>query len=155
MTRKTVAYWSVTGVFCLVLSFSGVSHLFHLDMMVESMTAMGYPVFFMTIIGFAKLLGVAALLAPGRPLLKEWAYAGFTFNLLGAVASHLFAGDSVGEASRPAGVLLFGAASYWLRPDSRRLPSFRGVSAGDDAGARSVSPNSPPSPDGGIEGAPS
>ena len=67
------------------------------------------------------VLGVAALLAPGRPLIKEWAYAGFTFNLLGATASHVFAGDPFSETVRPAAVLLVGAVSYWLRPASRRL----------------------------------
>lgn len=91
--------------------------------MVESMTALGYPVYFMTIIGLAKLLGVVALLVPGQPLLKEWAYAGFTFNLMGVTSTHLFGGDPASEFLPPVVLLFVGAASYLLRPAARRLPS--------------------------------
>lgn len=121
MTKNTVAYWATTGLFCLVLGFSGGAHFFHLETMVESMTALGYPTYFMTIIGFAKLLGVVALLAPGLPLIKEWAYAGFCFNLVGAIATHVFVADPIAEWLPPVGLLLMGAASYWLRPSDRRL----------------------------------
>ena len=123
MNRWMLIYWLTTGLFCAVLGFSGFAHFTHLDPMVEAMTKLGYPLYFMTILGSAKLLGVAALLAPGRPLLKEWAYAGFAFNLLGATASHGFTGDPLSETIRPATVLVLGAASYLLRPAARRLPS--------------------------------
>ncbi len=123
MKRRMLVYWLTTGLFCAVLGFSGFAHLSHLEAMVETMTRFGYPLYFMTIIGSAKLLGVTALLAPGRPLLKEWAYAGFAFNLLGATASHASTGDPLSEAIRPAAVLVLGAASYLLRPAARRLPS--------------------------------
>ena len=123
MDARKLGYWIATGLFCAVLGFSGVAHLTHLEFVAESMGALGYPEYFMTILGLAKLLGVVALLAPGRPLLKEWAYAGFAFNLLGATASHVFAGDPMGHTVRPAIVLMICAASYLLRPASRRLPS--------------------------------
>ena len=77
MDRKTLAYWLCTGLFCLVLGFSGVAHFTRQTFIVEALAALGYPVYVLTILGTAKLLGVAALLAPRRPLLKEWAYAGF------------------------------------------------------------------------------
>lgn len=121
MNRETLPYWITTGLFCLVLAFSGIAHFGRLPMMVESMMALGYPVYFMTIIGAAKLLGVVALLAPGRPLLKEWAYAGFAFNLAGAVATHLFVADPISEWIPPLILLFLGAASYQLRPADRRL----------------------------------
>lgn len=121
MDKRTLAYWVTTVVFCLVLAFSGIAHFGRIDFMVESMTGLGYPVYFMSIIGLAKLLGVATLIAPGLPLLKEWAYAGFAFNLSGAVASHLFVGDPLSEFAPPAGLLLVATASYLLRPTSRRL----------------------------------
>lgn len=114
-------YWGVTILFCLIMGFSGFAHSTHLEMMVESMTALGYPTYFMTILGIAKLAGVATVLAPGLPLLKEWAYAGLSFNLVGAVATHVFVGDPVAESIPPVVVLLLGAASYLLRPASRRL----------------------------------
>ena len=121
MKRKTTAYWIATGLFCAVFLFGGTSHLLRTEAMAEGIASLGYPAYLMTILGTAKLLGAAALLAPGRPLLKEWAYAGFTFDLLGATASHTFAGDPLSETMRPAILLLVGAASYLLRPASRRL----------------------------------
>ena len=121
MDRRTIAYWGTTGVFCAVLGFSGFAHTTHQPAMVDAMANMGYPLHLMTIIGVAKLLGVVALLAPGWPLLKEWAYAGFAFNLIGATASHAFAGDEFSHTIRPAIVLLIGAASYALRPADRRI----------------------------------
>jgi hypothetical protein len=87
------------------------------------MTNLGYPLYFMTIIGTAKLLGVIAVLVPGQPLLKEWAYAGLTFNLMGATLSHAFSGDPFSHTVRPATILLIGVASYLLRPATRRLPA--------------------------------
>ena len=123
MERRTLAYWITTGLFCAVLGFSGFGHLTHLEAFVEIMTGLGYPQYFMTIIGTWMLLGVATLLAPRLPLLKEWAYAGFAFDLLGGAASHAISGDPVIEAINPAVVLLLGAASYLLRPAARRLPS--------------------------------
>jgi hypothetical protein len=89
--------------------------------MAGEMMTLGYPAYVMTILGIAKLLGVGALLIPGRPLLKEWAYAGFTFNMLGATASHLFVGDPMSETLPPLVLLCLGAVSYQLRPASRRL----------------------------------
>ena len=127
MNRGPLIYWIATGIFCAVLGFSGFAHFTHLDPMVEAMTKLGYPLYFMTIIGCAKLVGIAALLAPARPLLKEWAYAGFCFNLLGATASHAFSGDHLSETIRPAIVLAIGAASYLLRPEDRRLPAAAAV----------------------------
>jgi hypothetical protein len=123
LERRALAYWIATGIFCTGVGFSGLAHTAKLEPIVEAMTNLGYPVYFMTIIGMAKLFGVVALLSPGRPLLKEWAYAGFTFNLIGATASHAFAGDPLSHTIRPALLLLVCAASYLLRPTERRLPS--------------------------------
>jgi hypothetical protein len=121
MDRRLVAYWIATALFCAFLGFSGLAHSFRLGPIPESMSALGYPAYFMSILGAAKLMGVAALAVPGLPLVKEWAYAGFTFNLLGAAASHGASGDLITEILTPLGVLLLGAASYGLRPESRRL----------------------------------
>lgn len=114
-------YWIATGVFCAVLTFSSVMHGFRVGPMLESMTALGYPPYFMTILGTAKFFGVVALLVPGRPLLKEWAYAGFAFNLLGATATHAFAGDPLSEFVGPVVLLGIGAVSYLSRPADRRV----------------------------------
>ena len=96
-------------------------NLMRAEMQKEAMTALGYPDYLMTILGVAKILGVIALLIPGVPLLKEWAYAGFTFDLLSAAASHAFVGDALAEIIMPLVILAIAAVSYWLRPPTRRL----------------------------------
>ncbi len=130
MNREMIGYWVATGLFCAVFAFGGTSHLLRTEAMAEGIASLGYPAYLMTILGVAKLLGVAALLVPGKPLLKEWAYAGFTFDLLGATTSHAFTGDPLSEIAPPVVLLLVGAVSYLLRPASRRLvPSGSSVAA--------------------------
>ncbi len=82
---------------------------------------LGYPDYLMTILGVWKLLGVAAILSPAMPRLKEWAYAGFFFDLSGAVASHLMSGDAVAHAIAPLVIGVLAIASWSLRPASRKL----------------------------------
>ena len=96
-------------------------NLMRAEIQKEAMTALGYPEYLMTILGVAKILGVIALLIPGVPLLKEWAYAGFTFDLLGASASHAFVSDPIAETVTPLVVLSIAVASYCMRPPNRRL----------------------------------
>ena len=121
MSKQNIGYWIATGLFCLAMTAGGTMNLLRADIQKESIEALGYPEYLMTILGVAKLLGVFALLIPGAPLLKEWAYAGFTFDLLGAAASHAFVGDAAMEIMLPLIILGISAVSYWLRPLSRRL----------------------------------
>ena len=121
MTRRTQLYWGTTALFGLIVGYGGGSMVVRAEWIADTIGRLGYPAYLMTIIGVAKLLGIAVLLAPGRPLLKEWAYAGFAFDLLGATASHAFSGDPVAESARPLFVLALCAASYLLRPADRRL----------------------------------
>ena len=121
MNKRLIGYWLVTVLFCLAMTAGGTMNLMRAEMQKEAMAALGYPDYLMTILGVAKISGVIALVIPGVPLLKEWAYAGFTFDLLGASASHAFAGDPITEAIVPLVVLALAIASYWLRPSARRL----------------------------------
>jgi uncharacterized membrane protein YphA (DoxX/SURF4 family) len=100
---------------------SGVASLAGLEDMQSEIVGLGYPAYMMTILGIAKLSGAAVVLLPGLPRLKEWAYAGFTIDLLGAAASHAFAGDPAFAIVKPLLVLGLVLASYFLRPVSRRL----------------------------------
>jgi hypothetical protein len=137
MNSRKIVYWIATVVFCALLGLSGLAYLAGVERFVEAITSLGYPPYVLTILGTAKVLGVIALLAPGRPLLKEWAYAGFAFDLIAAVASHTFAGDPIGEAVRPLVPLAIGATSYLLRPESRRLaasPTIPPASVAEQAG---------------------
>jgi uncharacterized membrane protein YphA (DoxX/SURF4 family) len=122
MNKRLIGYWIATALFCLAMTAGGTMNLLRVEPQQEAMANLGYPMYLMTILGVAKILGVIALLAPRLPLLKEWAYAGFTFDMLGAAASHAFVGDSPAEIVTPLVVLAIAIASYWLRPPPRRLP---------------------------------
>ena len=141
MSSRTIVYWTATCLFCALLGLSGLAYLARVEFFAENLAKLGYPPYFVTILGAAKVLGVIALLAPGRPLLKEWAYAGFAFDLIGATASHAFAGDPIGESVRPSIVLLLCAASYLLRPQARRLPASPTLGEGGAVAPASSAPS--------------
>ena len=121
MHKRNITYWTATGLFCLLFTFAGTANLLRVDVQREAIESLGYPAYLMTILGTAKLLGVIALLAPRLPILKEWAYAGFAFDMLGASASHAFVGDPIPSVIIPLVVMAVGGLSYVLRPESRRL----------------------------------
>ena len=120
MNGRTIGYWGATLLFCLVMVGGGVADIVLAEPVKETLVRLGYPSYLGPLLGVFKLLGVAALLIPGFPILKEWAYAGFTFDLIGAFVSHLAAGDPGGEAFPPVAILGIMLASYLLRPESRR-----------------------------------
>jgi len=93
------------------------------DEPLRGMAALGYPAYFVTILGAWKLLGGLALLAPRLPRLKEWAYAGIAFDLTGAAFSHAAVGHPAAKVIAPLVILGLAAASWALRPASRRLGS--------------------------------
>ncbi len=87
----------------------------------EAMKHLGYPMYFTMLLGVWKLLSVPALLAPGLARLKEWAYAGVAFDLTAAAVSHAAVGDELPKIIIPIVLLGIAAASWALRPDSRKL----------------------------------
>jgi hypothetical protein len=116
---KTIGYWATTGLFSLAMLGSGIGDI--VGAMDTTLAEMGYPWHFVRILGAWKVLGVVALLAPGFPLVKEWAYAGFFFAMTGAAISHIGAGQPVFSALPPVILLSFAVASYLLRPASRTV----------------------------------
>ena len=119
--RNKIIYWIATLWLALGMVSTGVVQLMQIPQEVERMTTLGYPVYFLTIIGVWKLLGVVAVLVPKSPLLKEWAYAGFFFNMSGAVFSHLAAGSSPQELFGPMLLIVLAAVSWHFRPANRRI----------------------------------
>ena len=91
--------------------------------------ALGYPAYFVTILGTWKLLGGVAILAPRLPHVKEWAYAGIAFDLTGATFSHVAMGHPAAKAIVPLVLLGIAAASWALRPASRMLGAATGEPA--------------------------
>lgn len=118
---RLVAYWATTGLVALAFVAGGVFDLMLAPEVAAGMESLGYPLYVASILGVWKLLGAAALLAPKMPLIKEWAYAGIAFDLTGAAASHAFVGDPIANVATPLVLLGVAAASYLLRPDTRRL----------------------------------
>jgi len=120
---RNIGYWAATGIVGLAFAAGGVGDLSGSPQILEGMAHLGYPAYFATILGAWKVLGAVALLAPRFPRLKEWAYAGIFFDLTGAAASHAESGDPAGKVITPLVLLAIAAASWALRPESRKLAS--------------------------------
>jgi uncharacterized membrane protein YphA (DoxX/SURF4 family) len=82
---------------------------------------LGYPLYFIMILGVWKVLGTIALLVPGFPRLKEWAYAGIFFNMTGAAISHAVSGSAAWHILYTGFLAVLTLASWALRPQSRKL----------------------------------
>lgn len=115
-TKVKTAYWIFTILLVLPLLGSGVGFCIAPPPVVSGITHLGYPAYLIPFLGIAKLLGVAAILAGRFPKVKEWAYAGFVFDLIGAAYSHIRSGDRA-EALAPLVILSFAVLSYlfWKR----------------------------------------
>jgi hypothetical protein len=110
-------YWIATLLFIFPQGWAAVQYLTEAPRMTMTISQLGYPDYFMAILGVAKLLGIAAIATGISPTLKEGAYAGFTFDVLGAFASHVGAGDRLLIALVPLGFLIPQLVSYvaWRR----------------------------------------
>jgi DoxX-like family len=121
-----IIYWIATAWLALGMLSTGIVQLLKVDEEVDMMTRLGYPVYFLTIIGVWKILGVVAVLLPaGRQvflnLIREWAYAGFFMAMSGAVISHLASGDEAKEIFGPTLLLALTVVSWYFRPADRKL----------------------------------
>ncbi len=121
--RNKIIYWIATAWLALGMLSTGIVQIIRMKEEVDMMTHLGYPAYVLILIGIWKILGVIAVLVPRFPLLKEWAYAGFTFVMTGAVFSHLAAGDAAKELFGPILLLVLIAVSWYLRPADRKLVS--------------------------------
>lgn len=127
---KTIAYWTTTILGPASFVIGGVIHLTGAGDVIETLHHLGYPAYFATILGTGKLLGAIVSVIPGTPRLKEWAYAGFFFNLTAAAVSRAAVGDGAAHVIAPLVFLALVLASWALRPASRRLgPELRVVPA--------------------------
>jgi uncharacterized membrane protein YhaH (DUF805 family) len=118
-----IIYWIATLWLALGMLSTGMVQLLKMKEEVALFTHLGYPVYLLTILGIWKFLGVAAVLIPKFPLLKEWAYAGFFFVMSGALFSHFALGDPVKEIFGPSLLLVLAAISWYFRPASRKTIS--------------------------------
>ncbi|MEP6647198.1 MAG: DoxX family protein [Saprospiraceae bacterium] len=122
--RNKIIYWIATLWLALGMIVTGVVQLLKQKAGgggVDTIIHLGYPIYFLTILGVWKILGVIAVLIPKFPLVKEWTYAGFFFVMTGAIISHLVVGDEAKEYFGPALLLILTILSWYFRPDNRKI----------------------------------
>jgi len=126
--RNKIVYWIATIWLSLGMLSTGVVQLLKLKGdgpgSLNTMTHLGYPAYFVTILGVCKILGVVALLIPKFPLLKEWAYAGFFFMMSGAIFTHIAVGNSMNEIFPSLLLLILVVISWYIRPADRKIPAL-------------------------------
>ena len=116
-----IGYWLCTLFVALPALIAGAMDVLHLQPLFGLMRHLGYPAYFATMLGVWKVLGATVLLAPRYPLVKEWGYAGMTFDYSSAIFSHAASGDGATAMVGPALSLVVLVASWYLRPRARRL----------------------------------
>ncbi|MBV6643216.1 MAG: DoxX family protein [Cyclobacteriaceae bacterium] len=120
--RDKIIYWVATLWLALGMTSTGIVQLIGMqDEIDRTVDHLGFPVYFLTIIGIWKLLGVIAILVPKFSLIKEWAYAGFFFNMTGALYAHVAMGDPFSEMFPALLLLALTIVSWYFRPESRKL----------------------------------
>jgi uncharacterized membrane protein len=119
-TNKII-YWIATIFLALGMLAGGLQQLLQVGGYVGIITHLGYPKYFMSIIGAWKILGVITILIPGVRILKEWAYAGFFFVMSGAVISHLAIGETFNDYYPSLILLIFTVISWYFRPAGRKV----------------------------------
>lgn len=98
MTKSTkILYWVFTILISVFMVFSGIQEIINNSDSVKIITGIGFPANLNPLLGVAKLLAVVAILIPGYPRLKEWAYAGLTFDLIGATYAIIAVGTPVNK----------------------------------------------------------
>lgn len=113
MKKTNIIYWILNGLFAAFMLFTAIPDILLAPDAVKFIADLGYPLYFIVFIGIAKSLGSIAILIPGFPRIKEWAYAGLIFDLIAAMYS--VAATAGVAASLP--ILLFiafGFAAYFF-----------------------------------------
>lgn len=119
---KSVAYWVCTGLVVFFIGSGGVAYALQVPDVIQGVVALGFPAHFVVLLGVWKVLGSIAIVVPGFPMIKEWAYAGIIFDLTGAASASLATGGEWWHAAAPLSIAVLVAVSWALRPESRRLP---------------------------------
>jgi hypothetical protein len=116
---RAIVYWIATALFCLEMGFTAW-YMLAGPAGAEAIARLGFPPYFRIELAWAKLIGLAVLLAPAPAPLKEWAYAGFAINLASALIAHLSMGDGPDALAPSALTSVLWAVSYflWRRRDA-------------------------------------
>ncbi len=121
--RKLIWYWIITAILSFCIFSGGLAQAMQVKEVVQGFKPLGYPNYFISLIGVWKVLGVIAILIPKFKLLKEWAYAGIFFVMSGAVISHIASDDVSVQIIAPSLLAVFAVLSWYLRPADRKIVS--------------------------------
>ena len=127
MKKTNITYWILTGLFAFFMLGSAIPDILIIPEAVQGFREMGYPAYLIPFLGWAKLLGVVAILVPGYPRLREWAYAGLFFDLLGATYSVFSIGKPVSAWSPMLVIIAVGIGSYVFYHKKQKMASQNGV----------------------------
>jgi len=119
--RKLIWYWIITVILSFCIFSGGLAQALLVKGVIQGFKPLGYPMYFISLIGIWKMLGVIAILIPKFKLLKEWAYAGIFFTMTGAVISHIASNDVSVQIIAPVVLAVFTVLSWYLRPASRKI----------------------------------
>ena len=114
MKKTNILYWVITGIFAAFMLFTAVPNAMVDKGSVELFTGLGYPKYFISFIGIAKIVGAIAILIPSFRRIKEWAYAGLFFDLLGATYSIIATGGLNFDVTFMILPIIFLFLSYYL-----------------------------------------
>jgi hypothetical protein len=120
MGWRSAGYWLATVLVVAELGLGGIWDIARIPYVYDLVVGLGYPSYFLVLLGCWKVLGAVVVLVPRRPLLKEWAYAGVFFTYTGAIASHLTTGYALNELPLLTVLTALTVLSWALRPPSRR-----------------------------------
>lgn len=121
MKKTKIIYWILTGLMAAMLGIGSIFDAINAPEAVEHVTHIGYPAYLVPFLGYAKLLGIIAILVPGFPRLKEWAYAGLIYDLVGAMYSHFAFGEPPSAWAPMLILILLVMGSYAYHHKLRKL----------------------------------
>ncbi len=122
--KSKLIYWISTCWLALGMLSTGVVQILNLPEEVQKMALLGFPAYFIRLIGVWKIAGVLTILLPKFVLLKEWAYAGFFFTMTGALVAHFVCADPAKEFFGPTLLLILTILSWYYRPADRKIKSI-------------------------------
>jgi uncharacterized membrane protein YphA (DoxX/SURF4 family) len=128
MKKTKILYWVFTGLFAAFMLMSAIPDIFSQQIAVDGFNKMDMPTYLLPFLGIAKALGVIAILIPGYPRIKEWAYAGLIFDLIGATYAIISSGETNGVAFMIVPFVL-AILSYIYYHKKLRLESVNAIAA--------------------------
>lgn len=122
MKRLNIFYWILTGMLIPTLGIGSFMELIGNPKSVEIITSLGYPAYLSTFLGITRIIALIVIFIPKFPRLKEWAYAGIVFDIVGAIYSIVASNKQIAETIFPTVLLFIVFGSYYFH--HRRLKAI-------------------------------